>query len=85
MANTKRLIELGMATELAKEVAAQIDAAASAPGAVSSVNGQTGEVELGAEDVGAVATPDTPAAYSTEGAAIAAVLVSAGLMEEDGG
>lgn len=28
MANVKRLIELGMPTELAKEVAAQIDAAA---------------------------------------------------------
>src|SRR5690606_11933817 len=61
MANTKRLIELGMPPELAKEVAAQIDAAAATPDAVSSVNGQTGVVELDAEDVGAVATPDTPA------------------------
>lgn len=30
MANVQRLVELGMATELAKEVAAQIDAAAGA-------------------------------------------------------
>lgn len=30
MANVKRLIELGMPTELAKEIAAQIDAAAGA-------------------------------------------------------
>ena len=82
MANVRRLTELGMAPELAKEVAAQI---AAGPGPVASVNGQTGTVVLDAEDVGAVASPDEPPAYSTTGSNLAAALVAAGLMEADGG
>lgn len=38
------------------------------------------ELVYSAGDVGAVALPETPAAYSIDPAAIAAVLVSAGLM-----
>lgn len=57
MANARNFIGLGMPAALANEVAAQIG---DGPGVVESVNGQTGEVVLDAEDVGALAEP-TPA------------------------
>lgn len=75
MADVRRLAELGMATELAKEVATQIDAAAGV-GAVASVNGQTGTVVLDAQDVGALAEP-TPAT------AIADVAVTGTYADDD--
>ena len=72
MADVRRLAELGMATELAKEVAAQI----AGGGAVASVNGQTGTVVLDAQDVGALAEP-TPAT------AIADVAVTGTYADDD--
>lgn len=74
MADVRRLAELGMATELAKEVATQIDAAGG--DAVASVNGQTGVVVLDAQDVGALAEP-TPAT------AIADVTVTGTYADDD--
>lgn len=53
MADARRMAELSMPTELAKEVANQID---NMSAAVASVNGQTGTVVLDANDVGAVAS-----------------------------
>ena len=72
MADVRRLAELGMATELAKEVATQITGG----GAVASVNGQTGTVVLDAQDVGALAEP-TPAT------AIADVAVTGTYADDD--
>ncbi len=60
MADAKRLIELSMVPELAKEVATQIDGAGG--DAVESVNGQTGAVVLTADDVGALPDDYTPPA-----------------------
>lgn len=74
MADARRLAELGMATELAKEVATQINAAGG--DAVASVNGQTGVVVLDAQDVGALAEP-TPAT------AIADVTVTGTYADDD--
>lgn len=51
MANVKRLIELGMPTELAKEVAAQIDAAAGGTVAAASVTYDNSTSGLTATDV----------------------------------
>ncbi|GLQ53761.1 hypothetical protein [Devosia nitrariae] len=78
MADARTLAELGMATPLAKEVAAQIGGGGG--GAVRSVNGQSGDIVLTAADVGAVAVPETPPAYSETAADLAAALVAAGLM-----
>lgn len=50
---------------------------------VTSVNGSTGAVVLDATDVGAVAVPDTPPAYSEVPEDLAAALVAAGLMAPD--
>lgn len=47
---------------------------------VLSVNSQTGDVVITADDVDAVAVPETPATYSIDPEDIAAVLVAAGLM-----
>lgn len=77
MADARRLVALGMVPELAKEVANQIN---NMPDAVASVNGQTGTVVLDANDVGAVAVPDTPPEYSTTASDLADALVAAGLM-----
>lgn len=77
MADARRMAELGMPTELAKEVANQIN---NMSAAVASVNGQTGTVVLDANDVGAVEVPDTPPAYSTTASDLADALVAAGLM-----
>jgi hypothetical protein len=62
MADVRRLCEVGFATVAAKELATQIDGAAS--GGVQSVNGKTGAVTLAASDVGALPDTYTPPAPS---------------------
>ena len=78
----ERLMSVAFPAPQAKEIARQI-ADAGGGGVVDSVNGQTGTVVLAAADVGAVAVPDTPPAYSVDPADLAAALVAAGLMEAE--
>lgn len=60
MGDVRRLAALGMATELAKEVVNQMDSEGA--DGVTSVNGQSGAVTLGADDVGALPDSYTPPA-----------------------
>lgn len=74
----ERLMRVGIESEPAKLIAAEI-----AGSGVTSVNTQTGDVVLGASDVGAVPVPSSPPAYSEVAEDLAAALVAAGLMQAD--
>ena len=77
LSTAEKLVSVGISPEPARMIQQAI---AGGTGAVTSVNGSTGAVVLDADDVGAVAAPDTPPAYSTDPEDIAAALVAAGLM-----